>query len=256
MFKKIVLGVFLAGLVGVLVWGGVNRTLAKTGSSSGEGNARAQSDGTLDRNGNGSGRNYRQSENETLAQNSQNAVDFRGEGDCDDPQSIENTWRYENQNYQDANQLAGQGYRGGNSGRGSGQGRDQNPLTETEFQALGMALADERNALATYLSVMDSFGQVEPFVSIAAAEQRHVDALINQFNKYGIEVPADAGLTNLPVFESINQACAASAAAERANAQLYDQLFSMTDRQDLLRIFENLRRASLESHLPEFEACS
>lgn len=256
MFKKIVLGVFLAGLVGVLVWGGVNRTLAKTGESSGEGNARAQSDGTFGSNGNGLGRNDRQSEIETLAQNSGNGVDQRGEGDCDSPQSMENTWRNENQNYQDTNQLAGQGYRGGNSGRGSGQGKDQSPLTETELQALGMALADERNAQAIYLSVIDSFGQVEPFVSIAAAEQRHIDALINQFNKYGVEVPADAGLTELPVFDSISQACAASADAERANAQLYDQLFAMTDRQDLLRVLENLRRASLESHLPEFEACS
>ena len=35
MLKKIILGVFLTGFIGVLVWGGVNRTLAKSNESEG-----------------------------------------------------------------------------------------------------------------------------------------------------------------------------------------------------------------------------
>ena len=39
------------------------------------------------------------------------------------------------------------------------------------------------------------------------------------------------------------------------NVALYDQLFSMTDDTGLIRVFTNLSNASLNSHLPQFEAC-
>ena len=55
---------------------------------------------------------------------------------------------------------------------------------------------------------------------------------------------------------SASEACQAGVQAETANMDLYTQLFEMTDRPDLLRVFGNLSRASQESHLPEFEGCS
>ena len=48
MIKKIILAVLLVGFTGVLVWGGVNRTLAKTGNdegSNGQGEGQYQSQG-------------------------------------------------------------------------------------------------------------------------------------------------------------------------------------------------------------------
>jgi hypothetical protein len=116
-------------------------------------------------------------------------------------------------------------------------------------------LDDEYHALATYQSVLASFGAVQPFDDIAQAEQKHIDALVNQFNKYAIPVPDNPWIGNVPFFESVSQACQAGVEAEIANAALYDQLFQMTENQTLTRVFTNLRRASFENHLPQFEAC-
>lgn len=49
--------------------------------------------------------------------------------------------------------------------------------------------------------------------------------------------------------------CAIGAAAEIANAALYDELMAQTQRSDLLRVYANLQRASLEQHLTAFESC-
>jgi len=37
------------------------------------------------------------------------------------------------------------------------------------------------------------------------------------------------------------------------NVELYDQLISKTDNENLLKVLGNLRSASLDSHLPAFE---
>ena len=146
---------------------------------------------------------------------------------------------------------------GGNGGKGNAAGGGSNgALDEAEIQALHMALDDEYHALATYLSVIETFGEVEPFVSISQSEQRHIEALVNQFTKSGIAVPQNPWLGEIPPFESLNQACQTGVEAEIADADLYTRLFSMTDNPALIRVFTNLSRASLESHLPQFESCS
>ncbi len=87
------------------------------------------------------------------------------------------------------------------------------------------------------------------------SEQRHIDALLNQFNKHSLPVPENHWIGNVPTFDSLQQACQAGVEAEIANSDLYGQLFSMTDDFNLTRVFTNLSNASLNSHLPQFEAC-
>ena len=125
----------------------------------------------------------------------------------------------------------------------------------TEIEALYMALDDEYHALAVYQSVIDTFGPIDPFVKIAASEERHIEALINQLNKHGLTIPENPWLGIIPAFESVEQACQTGVQAEIDNVALYDQLFSMTDDTGLIRVFTNLSNASLNSHLPQFEAC-
>jgi hypothetical protein len=48
-------------------------------------------------------------------------------------------------------------------------------------------------------------------------------------------------------------AAEAWAEGEVLNVELYDDLISKTDNPNLLKVLGNLRRASLESHLPAFE---
>lgn len=44
--------------------------------------------------------------------------------------------------------------------------------------------------------------------------------------------------------------------AEVANAGLYERLMRSTSRQDILSVFDNLRRASQERHLEAFRRCA
>ncbi|MFC1997015.1 DUF2202 domain-containing protein [Chloroflexota bacterium] len=102
---------------------------------------------------------------------------------------------------------------------------------------------------------MDTFGQVEPFVDIVVSEKRHIDALSNQFIKHNLQVPENPWIDNNPSFDNLQQACQVGVEAEIANVDLYDQLFSITDDSSLTRVFTNLSKASLNNHLPQFEAC-
>ena len=130
-----------------------------------------------------------------------------------------------------------------------------NTLSENEVSALNDALDDEYKARATYDQVIDDFGPVRPFINIRDAESRHIDALRGLYGQYGIEPPADARAGNAPTFDTVEAACEAAVQAEIENGDLYDRIMSSTDRPDILRVFTNLRDASVERHLPAFQRC-
>ncbi len=129
-------------------------------------------------------------------------------------------------------------------------------LDESEVETLFMALDDEYKAWSVYDQVIADFGAVRPFTSIQKAEENHIAALVTLFERYGLEVPANTWPGNVPVFESLDDACAAGVQAEIDNAALYDQLFSMVDNPDIERVFAALQRASEAKHLPAFERCA
>lgn len=119
-----------------------------------------------------------------------------------------------------------------------------------------MSPEGEYAAAASYAAVIDAFGQVQPYVQIKSAEERHIDALIRQLAGFGIEVPANPYLGNLPAPADLESAARAWATGEVDNVELYDDLLAETTDERLTRVFTNLRRASLEAHLPLFEAAA
>lgn len=147
----------------------------------------------------------------------------------------------------------GYGQGPGNQGV-AGTGQALGPLSDAEAEALLRAIEEELGAQALYQSVIDTFGAVYPFDGIAVSEGQHADALLRLAEKYGVSVPAYTPGA-LPVYESIEQACQAGVTAEIADAALYDELMPSVTHTDILRVFENLKRASLENHLPSFETC-
>lgn len=289
MLKKIIAAVLLTGFIGILVWGGVNRTLAKTNDSEGR-NANNQSaehieyteastehaeyaegNGVQQR-GNGNQGNYAQDEahdtesfehsNEqdtAFSQGQDNGNGVQADTDEENAAALAdgtgNGYGSNGENQAESQGNGNRGERGNGTGNGQGQGGGSDPLTATEIEALTMALDDEYHALAVYQSVIATFGEVEPFTEIAVSEQRHIDALVNQFDKHGLSIPENPWIGNVPIFDSVQQACQTGVEAEIANAALYDQLFSMTDDPRLTQVFTNLSNASLNSHLPEFQAC-
>jgi hypothetical protein len=157
--------------------------------------------------------------------------------------------------------------RGGPGGRGGYGGQGNNAaapaigvpsisLSSAEQDALQKAILEEYDALNLYQSAIAQLGNVYPFSQIVKAEQQHVNALVRQADKYGVSVPANPGLATTPTFASLSAACQAGVDAEIADAALYDTLKPVVTHTDILQVFNNLQSASLNSHLPAFEACN
>jgi hypothetical protein len=129
-------------------------------------------------------------------------------------------------------------------------------LDPGEAEALTDAINEEYGALNTYKAAIDQFGSIYPFSQVARSEQQHVNALARLFTKYGLAAPANPGLASRPTWDSVADACQTGVDAEIADAALYDELEPKVDNADILRVFANLQAASLNSHLPAFEACN
>jgi len=127
-------------------------------------------------------------------------------------------------------------------------------MTDTEIALFAlMGPEGEYAAAASYLAVLEKYGSVEPYQSIYDAELRHIDALIRQLERDGEVVPENPYLGKITIADNLVSIAEAEAAIEVLNVEMYDQLITKTDNANLLKVLENLRSASLESHLPAFE---
>jgi rubrerythrin len=126
-------------------------------------------------------------------------------------------------------------------------------MTELDLeQVLFDALNDERKAEASYAAVIEKFGPVRPFINIISAERRHALAIENQMERLGFEIPKNPwqGKVNAP--SSLAIACEQAVQAEIENVALYDQLIPLITDSGIRHVFERLRDASRDNHLPAF----
>lgn len=131
------------------------------------------------------------------------------------------------------------------------------PGTDAGIAWFALMSADgEYAAAASYQAVIDAFGPVEPYVSIKAGEERHIDALIRQLDRLGVAAPENPYLGVIEAPADLETAARAWAEGEILNVEMYDDLLAQTESTNLVRVLTNLRRASLESHLPLFEAAA
>jgi len=141
------------------------------------------------------------------------------------------------------------------------------PSTQTVASEVKDALLEaltgpegEYAAYAMYTAVIDAYGDVEPYVTIREAEARHIVALERQLDKYGIEYPSEnpyLGTEEAPA--SLQEAAIAWAEGEVANVELCDRLIATipaSSYPDIVRVLNNLRSASLDAHLPAFQAAA
>ena len=132
--------------------------------------------------------------------------------------------------------------------QGVGEGTDAYLLWEALMGADG-----EYAALASYQAVLDEYGDVEPYATIMAAEARHADALIRQLDRLGVVAPENPYLGDISAPADLQTAAAAWAEGEVQNVELYDQLIADAESDQVIKVLNNLRSASLDSHLPAFE---
>jgi hypothetical protein len=129
-------------------------------------------------------------------------------------------------------------------------------LNDTEVNALSETLDDEYKSFETYSQVILDFGEVRPFINIVDAEARHASSLLRLFEKYGVSPPANRWKGNTPRFSDIHTACTASVEGEIENVALYDKALKSTRRPDILAVYNALRSASQDRHLPAFQRCA
>lgn len=130
------------------------------------------------------------------------------------------------------------------------------PPTDPQAALAWSALMDptgEYAAFAMYTEVIEKYGDLEPYTSIRSAEQRHIDALIRQLERYGINAPTNPYLGKVTAPSDLASAAIAWASGEIENVALYDDLLSQAKDASLIKVFNNLRSASLDMHLPMFE---
>ncbi len=119
--------------------------------------------------------------------------------------------------------------------------------------AMDEALDDERKAIAFYARVMEVHGERVPFAHIINAERRHEAALLAQYQRLGLEPPADRWAGHaFEVPATFAEACDQSIVAEVRNGAMYDELIAAVDDEQVRQVFERLRWASVERHLQAF----
>ena len=166
---------------------------------------------------------------------------------------------------------------GGGGGRGWGngvrQGRGQRPIGgqgrvcralalppvdggtigEATEAALREALLDEYANKLYYEAVIESFGSSWRFDNLIRAEQRHARTLLNLFDRYGIEPPAQDEAAIPAVPPTLQEAIQLAIDEEEANVAMYDRLLESVAAADVEFVFSNLRNASAEHHIPSLE---
>lgn len=128
-------------------------------------------------------------------------------------------------------------------------------LSEQEAADLATAIQEEYTAMNTYQAVIDELGNVRPFSRIVRAEQQHVNALIRVAQRFGVDVPENAGEVADIEWSTIEEACQMGVTFEQLDADFYDTLLPNTTNTVLVRVYTNMQRASLNNHLPALEAC-
>jgi hypothetical protein len=127
------------------------------------------------------------------------------------------------------------------------------PLTEAEVVGLLRALNEEYLAWSTYDQAVRDLGALRPFTNIRRSELTHINALKNLFRRYDVPIPANPWPGTLPHFATFTEAVQAGVSIETADGVLYTELATTTNRTDVLRVYRNLRSASLNNHLPAFQ---
>jgi len=140
----------------------------------------------------------------------------------------------------------------------SGAAIAQTPLPPPVIEALDLALADERQAHQTYTAILERFGEVRPFSNIVHAEARHIDALLPIYAQYDASIPKNESVVE-PAIETLNlkDLCQKGVDAEIENVRLYDEqlLPAVADYPEIAAVFQRLRDASANRHLPAFRRC-
>jgi hypothetical protein len=123
---------------------------------------------------------------------------------------------------------------------------------------ISVALLDEIQSEVMQAIALDGAARRNPLVNLARAESRQAENLLTLLKVRGLEAPV-VPFTSTAVgsnAETLADACALAADAERRNIWLYADFLAHDLPADVRRVFQQNLRVSLENHLPALERCS
>ncbi len=153
---------------------------------------------------------------------------------------------------------------GSGGSRWGGGGQPPQSLTPQEAEQLSYLREEEKVARDVYRLFYRHWGLIA-FSNIAAAEQQHMDAVLNQLQRNGLSDPAldQAGLFSNQELQQlydtlVSQGSASQPAAlwvgaliEEVDMQDLDNMIGSTEREDLISLYEKLHCGS-RNHLRAF----
>ncbi len=234
MFKKIIIASAILAVTGLLIFGAVTRTLAKSGEES--------ANAGLGSNGRNS------SEVNTLSEGQGNERGSNGGGN------------------------GGGNAQAGSYGTAGLQVSDEThllpaasgELSEEEAAALLYMREEEKLARDVYTALYEQWG-VSVFQTIASSEQAHMDSILTLLERYGLTDPAStqAGVFTNPDLQalytqlvatgslSLADALKVGGAIEEIDILDLDERLAMTDNADIQQVFNSLLKGSY-NHLRAF----
>jgi len=119
-------------------------------------------------------------------------------------------------------------------------------------QMLTYAIQDEYLARAEYELIMSHYGEMRPFSNIIRSEEQHIAWLVDIFDEYGLDLPADTAGEHVALPADLKAAFATGVQAEIDNIAMYESFLEEELPGDVADLFEELKSAS-ENHLRAFQ---
>ncbi len=122
----------------------------------------------------------------------------------------------------------------------------------TLVDMLHYAAQDEYLARAEYALIMETFGNINPYVNIEKSEQQHLTLLRTLFNLYTQTFPVDPSEGPAVVPLSLLASAEIGVGAEVLNIAMYERFMSYSITENAYKVFHALKTAS-EHHLISFQ---
>lgn len=123
-------------------------------------------------------------------------------------------------------------------------------------QALRIALYDTYRARAFCARVAEAFGPRPPFAAVARDEQRHLDALAQLCDRFGVPRPLDPFLAETSVAPGWRRNCERAVAGKMGSILRYENLLAVVAEPSVRRLFTALQATARDHHLPAFRAAA
>ena len=132
---------------------------------------------------------------------------------------------------------------------------DLNSNINIDEQILQIAIYDEFKAYETYSKIIESFGNINPFINIKESEAVHYSMLIKLAEKYGVEVPINDWKDKIEIPNNLIECYELGVAGEIENIAMYNNLLTNSTKSDITDTLFRLQAASFNNHLPAFRSC-